>query len=1475
MKNFRKKHKKGFAAVCVVLILACYLFATGAIAQSSTLTSTNANITYNKETLSYGDVWAFDSTTHEKTSYNLTGSTTLDWYTSGGAGNTTATKYSDSNGAAYPTNYFEKADVSDGKLYPADTSKTIPMEKLAFTKFNSNVTAGTVASTVASAPAIPVVKPAATGNGIYSVVPGRGDPTNGVTYYVHVYKEGAAEDSLTLNYAMLDSCSATNAYATTSTFPEAVVLTPIGENTGWYRGEISVKTVRWYAASISCTPSEISNNEKTDNTGHDTFYGGEEKSLTLGGGGNSTTYYYNVWSNNKAYYNTVLVFKIPSGTALGPIGTGGSVVLDNEAASAGTITAQSIFGENIEVKSVAQTLVNMPIVLTAVPNGDASFIGFNNADGSIPTYSESDGVDNANSLQGISTGEESSTKTYVYYHENTGSITTKVIGKWEVQNVAMPNVIVSGDNVAGGSAEFNFTDKKSGSATFTKGTKTDFTFTLDTSESDPILEVGYTVSGDTVGDKSEFEYTVQEPYSFTVSPKFDETTVKLTVRTENKTDVFTYTMTPVTSGEATVLNYNTNKNYVFIEDALKEAESGHRLILLKNASFASVADGVYSTDWLNNGGYTVKSGVTLHIPFDDANTLITEMKGNTWGKTADEYASDPEYFTNVPASTEYRRLTMPSGVSLSVGNGAVIVVGSKTHVQTIGQVGPYGCIVMDAGSNITLESGATLYAWGYIFAGEGGAGTITVNSKATVYENCTIEDYPLSAGGCLNIYAGKEVSTSELAGAAISGIPSGGAFPLRSYYIYNVEVPMTFHYGSTESVFYTLYGQMVGLKQGYVNFIGSDSSAVFQLQAGGTLEKSYSDQKLHFKVKGSGTKDQSIAIINQLALDMGEYDLLVTKIKIDIYSSKTSGLDLPAGYNVYLDDGTLTLNDNLVLYGGSKITVGNNATVNLNGKKVYVMDEDDDCDAATETPGAVSAKDVHGNVYTEVTGDSVIDVNGTINAGSGLYCSTNKASIISSEGTGVIVVDEVPAAAQITTKINLTAWAKKDVVAASLKNGDAFANTDKQYTETSQGAGTYTYIDGYWHKDTSVHVDNKVNSDQSAGYDNFCDVCGHQMYNIGWDSQIGLIEPWFLCISTAIQGPNGIMNQEQIAALSDYGFYFIKASELNGEATLAGISADGDALKISKGDERVSFVTTTDGVTMLSARFSDELYTYKMDEDIHVAFYVTYAEGKQYAELESFNLVDLLEVRKSEAGDSDTGKVWPVLERNVYTEMYDLNTDITVYREGKIDTPTTMGAALAEDWSAKYSEQSDYKFGVSSQIVLIEPWGLQINAAILPAAGESLSDHIDYSADNIEYGVVMYYDLDGDFNSRTNTAEETTEVTPQELLALTGEAYVFSKTDGSAFVNSGNTNFIAARFNEGIYTYQLDTTLYTLFFVKIDDTYYFDRVRVFNAHKLCTERGADEGIDTVEAGVYNDMTGLYTAVKAYRDDYFAKQNTQS
>ena len=131
---------------------------------------------------------------------------------------------------------------------------------------------------------------------------------------------------------------------------------------------------------------------------------------------------------------------------------------------------------------------------------------------------------------------------------------------------------------------------------------------------------------------------------------------------------------------------------------------------------------VLLNDGTVSGSHTIPAGTTLLIPFDDSNTLYTTTPESTSVKGKISWTHN-----SWQKPTPYRTLTLAANADITV-DGA-ISLSAKHHAggsaENAGSPsGPCSFMNMTAGSHITLNSGAALYAWGYVTGG----GTITAKS---------------------------------------------------------------------------------------------------------------------------------------------------------------------------------------------------------------------------------------------------------------------------------------------------------------------------------------------------------------------------------------------------------------------------------------------------------------------------------------------------------------------------------------------------------------------------------------------------------------------------------------------------------------------------------------------------------------------------------------------------------------------------
>jgi len=355
--------------------------------------------------------------------------------------------------------------------------------------------------------------------------------------------------------------------------------------------------------------------------------------------------------------------------------------------------------------------------------------------------------------------------------------------------------------------------------------------------------------------------------------------------------------------------------------------------------------------------------------------------------------------------------------------------------------------------------------------------------------------------------------------------------------------------------------------------------------------------------------------------------------------------------------------------------------------------------------------------------------------------------------------------------------------------------------------------------------------------------------------QVGLIEPWFVRINFTVKTSDKV--QIDYDTFSDYGAYAIRKSDLdNADVVIADklyddILNNENTISYTKGvevgvEEADNHAVFRSG-NYLSMRYREGLYTYEMSDPIVYFFWYRDSEGLHYSPIVSKAISELVA-----AGKDNTN--YGTLERDVYEKMYTLENDILTYRSQFDEIPELVSQTyytVADSDLGTPNADVLYKFSRSLQTILIEPWGLRINASAKDADTGTV---LNYNALE-DCGIIIYHSPD--------------KQGPADAAAMLNEenAFVFSMENGNAFIEG---NYFCARYNQNIFTYQLDTALFYTFYVKVDGQYYYSSVANTNIKGQIEKNIADTSgkYGEEELNVYKDMVALYQSITTYREDYF-------
>lgn len=543
----------------------------------------------------------------------------------------------------------------------------------------------------------------------------------------------------------------------------------------------------------------------------------------------------------------------------------------------------------------------------------------------------------------------------------------------------------------------------------------------------PAVNGSYTVDGKTITEVYTHTQSSMKPYQVVATPAEG-------YRFKGWYDVASGKC--ISTDAKTALNFDSNRTITarFVSKELALFETGGQVFDNLNEAIAEAQKNLPAIITLAESGkitgnYTIPSKVTLLIPFDEAKTC---------------YTSTPIAITSTPTAKPFRTLTMAAGSSLTLASGAAISIGGQYYAASGGasgkMVGPYGYIKMESGSAIDVQSGASLYAWGFI----SGSGSVTVQSGGSVYEWYQILDF---RGGSASSDMGNKV------------------FPFSQYAVQNVEVPLTLHAGASETVYTAVYA-IRKINPTSIPFIGD--GGMFKLTSG-SLTKAYdgATDRIHYTIAG-------VAEVNSLNLKLGSMSVSSSSYVLPFTNNMT--VDLTSGSK-------LSINQTAALLPGVQANIAQGAEMIISsGKSIYIYDRDEWVAQNFVTGGKFKAvpytPGTHYNRTEANLIDVKVDVNGTLTANGGIYTTAGGADICSSAGTGVYNQQGKPGTETKTyqyTQINSSVTAHEiPITPAQLKNA-----ADGSYTETStaEAGQTIPYCTcpacgkGKWLKDFAAIID--------------------------------------------------------------------------------------------------------------------------------------------------------------------------------------------------------------------------------------------------------------------------------------------------------------------------------------------------------------------------------------------------------------------
>lgn len=480
--------------------------------------------------------------------------------------------------------------------------------------------------------------------------------------------------------------------------------------------------------------------------------------------------------------------------------------------------------------------------------------------------------------------------------------------------------------------------------------------------------------------------------------------------------------------------------------------------------------------------YQIHNGVTLLVPGDDAETC----------RTGDLVLADFPYTDTGSGAPGTRfnlkkKLTLDDYTKITVEGNICVYAALHSGQPFLGMPADHGMIEMGSGSEISLESGARLFAYGFIKDKNNNHtnSKIVAKSGSYVYETLQVRDWPTGThAGAYNDYQKKKV------------------FLIGQYYVQNIETTLKLESGATERISggVEVDEKLFVISQDFITSIPTNGDAVgfIQLGADAVVEKYYDQAKdrLHINISrkenatGRATAQfgsMQLQVIKNLAINSKDFffplNMNIT-VLVDEYVDVVNLYDiamLAESELVINKEASLTLNGDLIVYdvklhphnsslGATDNIWGFFRTANhFNDQEAAVIVWSKDNTKGNRAITGNAKLDINGDLYTTSTGTLYTTSKYQDNANNNIVGITDEskigATITSSQGGGKIHFNntDFENLANLTYQTKYTkesflgittkrrTFIPIEITSAKLRNGDG------TYVSTLNEATTFTY----------------------------------------------------------------------------------------------------------------------------------------------------------------------------------------------------------------------------------------------------------------------------------------------------------------------------------------------------------------------------------------------------------------------------------
>ena len=434
--------------------------------------------------------------------------------------------------------------------------------------------------------------------------------------------------------------------------------------------------------------------------------------------------------------------------------------------------------------------------------------------------------------------------------------------------------------------------------------------------------------------------------------------------------------------------------YYYWDDAMKAAgySDSKNVVLLADLKLENAQNRNSSADPAKT--FTIPNGVTLVVPYSEKLSTKTDDKINV----NNEQMKAEFGVSNANAGSAYRTLTVTEGYTLNV-NGTLLVnalqgaengTSYQSHI-----VGSYGKMVV--GGTVTVNTGAKLYARGYVVDANHSSGThngqINVGSGGSLIQMMQITDW---RGGNYTLAVYQQL------------------MPITMYYLQNNMVNTTYEFGSTmraqaviayQNIF-NLPDKPYEAEMAEVRIITNATDAadaadstpyMFVMKDDATIKTSYDydTDRLRF------TLENGKASMNALTISAGQLKIDTAKNVLAV----SDNMPITVGTNAILET-----NYDLKFLPGAELTVNGTLNINEDSDLYFYGASDYQADWSykqfrTHIQPVVDIVKTGTNTPSD---DAKLILNGTLNLSGTLSQSTNHSGLLATAGENAKIIINQP-----------------------------------------------------------------------------------------------------------------------------------------------------------------------------------------------------------------------------------------------------------------------------------------------------------------------------------------------------------------------------------------------------------------------------------------------------------------------------------